>query len=224
MRHEIDKIEIKDPPIEELNKKRSCVKRSCTTGCGCFVFIFLLSIAFLYFSVGPRSKELKDLPTQLTENVPLYDMGNIDSITYTPGKERGRRVEMIAYIPKLFLSPFVIYFDHDYRYIPRSCDECELDKWEKFIAFMTDPVTDQRDIYEIEWRDLTAKQQFITSYYETEFAKHNFNIKNKSSIAGITQFSFEHDTIVGVWYSDDNTETPETDLIKLRISLPQQHN
>jgi len=220
MRHEIDKIEIKEPPIEELNKKRSCVKRSCTTGCGCLVLIFLFSIAMLYFTVGPRSRELKDLPSSFTENVPLYDAASVDKISYTPSRERGRRIELIAYIPKILLAPFVIYFDTEYTYIPRDCADCSLSTWEKFIAFVTDPVTDQRDLYKIEWTNLTAKQDYIVSYYITELGKKNYEIKNQSTILTSTQFQFRNNDIEGTFYTDDDPQTNETDIVTLTITIP----
>ncbi|HAT03841.1 MAG TPA: hypothetical protein DCS29_03670 [Candidatus Magasanikbacteria bacterium] len=222
MRQEIDKIEIKEPPLEELNKKRSCLKRTCITGCGCFFILFVISLLLLRFAIGPRTKEVKDLPTTFTNIVPVYDVDNIEKITHTSGKERSKQVELAAYLPKLILSPFVIHFDKDFKYIPRTITEREMTKWEKFIAFMTDPITDQRDVFQIEWLDLPASQKFVLEYYDTELRKKGFIIGMQSINKHIIQFTFkkEDGDIDGVFYTMDDPETPKTDYVSFTINIP----
>jgi hypothetical protein len=176
MRQEIDKIKIKEPPIEELSKQRSCVKSTCATGCGCFTILFIISLVLLKFAFGPTSKQLKDLPEIFTSNIPIYDINNTETITHTSGKEKSKKIEKAAYIPKLVLSPFILYFDKDYKYIPRENNQVELNNLEKFLSFMKKPLTDQRDIYKIEWLNLHAKQDFLIDYYETELKKKNFEM------------------------------------------------
>src|SRR3989339_124671 len=171
MRQEIDKIKIKEPPIEELSKQRSCLKSTCAGGCGCFTILFIISILLLKFAFGPSTKELKDLPESFTTKIHIYDASNVEKITQTSGKEKSKKIERAAYIPKLVLSPFIIYFDKDYKYIPRENSEIELNNIEKFWSFMKKPLTTQKDVYKIEWLNLHAEQRFLIDYYETELKK-----------------------------------------------------
>jgi len=223
MRQEIDKIEIKDPPLEELNKKRSCLKRTCITGCSCFTILFLVSLALLRFTMGPRIKELRDLPQSFVENVPIYDIEDIEKITYTSGKERGKIVEFTAYIPKLILSPFVVYFDKEYKYIPiHNSEDHNLSNWEKFIAFVSNPIADHRDVFKIEWIKLNAEQNFVIEYYETEFKKKNFEIGLESKNDNIIQFTFTKDNIDGVVYTMNEQNTEGVDYVLLTINMPTE--
>lgn len=224
MRQEIDKIEIKEPPIEELNKKRSCLRRSCGMGCGCFAIVVILSLVLLRFTIGPRTKEIRDIPTTFTDNIPLYDIDNMDSIQFTSGKERGKRIEIAAYFPKVILSPFIIYFDTECQYIPQTDIVCtDMTKWQKFRAFMSEPVTDKRDTYNIEWSELTAEQDFIIEYYQTELKKKGYNIGLLSENSTIKQFTFSNDEIDGLVYTMDDPETKDTDFASLTVNIPIQN-
>lgn len=220
MRQEIDKIEIKEPPIEELNKKRSCIKRTCITGCGCFMLVFIISLLVLRFAIGPRTKEVREMPQYFTQAVPIYDIENVEKITHTSGKERGRYAETAAYIPKLVLSPVIIHFDTKYRYIPRTIVDREMTSWEKFIAFMGEPLTDHRDVYKIEWVKLSADKDFISEYYRKELEKKGFVIGTESKTREITQFIFSKDEIDGAVYITDELETRFTDYVSLTVNIP----
>ncbi len=221
MRQEIDKIEIKEPPIEELNKKRSCLRRSCGTGCGCFAIVVILSLVLLRFTIGPKTKEVRDIPQTFTEAIPLYDIDNVDSIKFTSGKERGKRIEVAAYFPKTILSPFIIYFDKDCKYIPQTDIVCaDMTGWQKFRAFISDPVTDKRDTYNIEWSELHAKQDFIIEYYQTELKKKGYSIGLLSENNDIKQFTFSNNMIDGLIYTMDDASTKDTDFVSLTVNLP----
>lgn len=223
MRQEIDKIEIKEPPIEELSKKRSCLRRSCGTGCGCFTIIVILSLILLRFSVGPRTKEIRDIPETFKENIPLYDIDNVDSIKLTSGKEQGKRIEIAAYFPKAILSPFIIYFDKNCTYIPQTNIVCDdMSTWQKLSSFMSEPITDKRDTYQIEWTELSAKQDFIIEYYQTELKKKEFNIGILSEHNDIKQFTFSKNMINGLIYTMDDISTKDTDFVSMTVNLPIQ--
>jgi len=224
MRQEIDKIKIKEPPIEELSKQSSCVKSTCATGCGCFTILFIISLILLKFAFGPTSKEMKDLPEIFTSNIPIYDVSDIEKITHTSGKEKSKKIERAAYIPKLVLSPFIIYFDTDYKYIPRENPTEELSNIEKFWSFMKKPLTDQRDEYKLEWINLHAEQKFLIDYYETELKKKAFEISPESKNNDVTQFTFsnEENDIDGLVYTVDNPETKDTDYLSITVNFPSE--
>ncbi|PIZ95975.1 MAG: hypothetical protein COX80_02695 [Candidatus Magasanikbacteria bacterium CG_4_10_14_0_2_um_filter_33_14] len=224
MRQEIDKIKIKEPPIEELSKQRSCVKSTCATGCGCFTILFVISIVLLKFAFGPTSKELKDLPETFTTKIPIYDVSDIETITHTSGKEKSKKIERAAYIPKLVLSPFIIYFDKDYKYIPRENSNVDLNNIEKFWSFMKKPLTTQKDIYKIEWLNLHAEQRFLIDYYETELKKKDFEISPESKNDEIIQFTFSDtkNDIDGVVFSSDDPNTNDTDYLSITVNFPSE--
>lgn len=217
MRQEIDKIEIKEPPIEELNKKRSCLKRTCVTGCGCLTIIFIISLIALKLSLGPRSKELRDLPPEFTKHVPLYDEENIEKIVYISGKERGRVIETAAYLPKVIIAPAVIHSDKVRNFLGINFSTSTTNDWDKFFEFVGRPIVDHRDQIQIEWTLMPASKEFIQEYYETEFEKESFYIELESFNDETKQIVFSKDDIKGVLSILDKPGTPETDLVTMNV-------
>lgn len=223
MRVDIDKIEIKEPPIEELSKKRSCLFRFITTGCGCFVLAFLVSLIILRFSIGPQSKELREIPPEFKNTVTIYDFDGVEKITYTPGKKRGRIIEGAGYIPKLIIAPFIIYFDKDYKYIPLSeNDRINVGFWDKFFAFVKDPITDHRDVYLLEWQSLPAEEDFIEEYYRKGLEKLGFIINTETKDKTHSQFFFskKEEEIEGTVRITDEKLDTGTDYVSLTVIIP----
>ncbi len=223
MRVDIDRIEIKEPPIEELSKKRSCLFRVVLTGCGCFVLAFLVSLVILRFAVGPRTKELGDIPPEFKDIVTIYDFDGVEKITYTPGKERGRIIESAGYIPKIIIAPFIIYFDTEYKYIPLPAHErAEAGYWDKFFAFVKDPITDHRDAYLLEWQALAAEEDFIEEYYRKGLEKLGFTINTETKDKTHVQFFFskEAEGIEGTVRIVDEKIDVGTDYVSLTVIIP----
>lgn len=225
MRKVIDKIEIKQPPVEELAKRHSCLRRSCATSCGCVVFIVIISLLILKFTVGPQVKEVKDLPPAFAETVPLYDSETIEKIEITEGSERNKAAEYAAFFPKLFISPVVVALDKGSAFIP-SYDPLEYENkktltrlFDKFVAFMKTPVADHRDEYYIEWRGLEADRTFIEEFYRTKLKRNGFELGATSKHPSKRQFSFTKSNIDGILYIHDQPETEETDLVSLRVTI-----
>ncbi len=227
MRVDIDKIEIKEPPIEELSKKRSCFFRFITTGCGCFVLAFLVSLLILRFSIGPQSKELRDIPAEFKNMVTIYDFDGVEKITYTPGKERGRLIEGAGYIPKLIIAPFIIILDKEYKYIPLPEEkQKKAGFWEKFFAFVKEPITDHRDVYVLEWKQLSADQEFIEEYYRKGLEKLDFTIDTETKDKTHSQFFFSKPSTTDeravegtVRITDENIQNG-TDSVSLTVIVP----
>lgn len=225
MRRKIDDIEIKEPPLEELGKKHSCFKRTCVSCCGFFIILIIGSLIVLKFAVGPKTKVIKQIPRIVSATVPVYDPENTEMIVLTSGEERSQSLELIAIIPKLVISPFIIYFDKDYRFIRSYLPEleeplrAEKTKLGQFVIFMKKPVADHRDMLKINWYNLSADAEFIDKYYETELRKKDFAVAAKSTSSHITQFAFMKDNIDGTVYIEDNPTTPFTDKVELTITL-----
>jgi len=183
----------------------------------------------LKFSLGPRTRELKDLPASFTGVIPIYDKDSIEKITQTSGDERGRKTEIASYLPKLIISPFVVYFDKNFKFIPKPTSTStppieNLTNWEKFKLFMKRPIADHRDTIQVEWANLPAKQSFIVDYYENELRSKNFDIKIESSSdptgqKRVIQFTFSKESISGVLYTADDLQKPGTDYISLTANI-----
>lgn len=226
MREEINNIEIKEPPIQKLNKERSCLKKSCTTGCGCIVLIVIISLLILKFIAVPRPKELKSIPSYFPEIIPLYDEQDIEKITYTSGKQKNKILELTAYLPKIILVPIYLSIN---EYLPpeiKSDLEDMKDKtgWEKFVYLMQRPITDKKDIIEIEWKKLSADPEFIYEYYQTELKKQKFDTDIISQTKSTKQMSFIKYDIHGVLYINDDPDKKGTDLTILTISMSSFDN
>lgn len=227
MRVDIDKIEIKEPPIEELSKKRSCLGRFVVTGCGCFVLAFIASLVILRFTVGPQTKELKDIPSEFKAAVTIYDFDGVEKITYTPGRERGRIIETAGYVPKLIIAPFIIYFDKEYKYIPLPEEHrATAGFWEKFFTFVKEPITDHRDVYLLEWQKLSAEADFIEEYYRKGLEKLGFLLNTDTKDKTHTQFFFskgEQTTkIEGTIRIVDENIANGTDYVSLTVVIPTE--
>ena len=107
----IDKVEIKEPPIQELQKKRSCLWRSCTTGAGCILLFLAGSAIIIKLAITPKVKELSAVPDRVQDAVPLYDQENIHTIKFTAGADRQKALSRAAALPALILSPIITNLD-----------------------------------------------------------------------------------------------------------------
>lgn len=222
MRKNINKVEIKDPPIRELRKNRSCFTRTCLSGCGCVIIFVIAFLLLLKFAVNPRIKELKKLPDHISKSVPIYDEENISVINFTSGKDSGKVVEIAAIVPKAILAPIIVELNkikENKNKISSSTREEYFD-WEEVKRIIKEPITDQRDSYNIEWTDLSAKPSFIYNYYQTELDKQNFYINISSKGQGVRQFTFNKGEISGAIYIKDDIIKKGTDYVLLKINAP----
>ena len=230
MRRKIEPIEIKEPPIQELKKKRkSCTKRTCVTGCGCLIFLIFAALLLLKFITGPRVKELKEIPENFPPEINLYDKDEIKTITFISGKQKSRGVEIAAFIPKIILSPIILIFDDDIKKeeITNNDGNIQIKKktsWKDFIDLMKEPITDQRDQIQIEWNYLTAEPVFIQEYFKNSFEQIGYEIKNITNNQTKKQFTFVHKekNIEGVLYITDEPTDKGTDYLSITINIPPQ--
>lgn len=222
-------IQIKDPPLEELSKQHSCLRRTCLSCLSFLLVLLAISLLILKFTLGPKNQTIKTLPPGLTKSLPLYDTDNIDSITVTSGNERSRGVELAAFVPKLVIAPIILTLDRrsDFVHLYRPDIEVEIGQqpttWGKFMTLMKTPVGDHRDQLRIEWNNLPADANFINEYYTTELKKHDFVISSESQTDQIRQFTFSKNDIEGNVYIQDNPATPETDVVSLTVNMEIDH-
>jgi len=211
-----DNVVIQEPPLQELNKKRSCLKRTCFTGCGCIVIFLIASLLILKFAAGPKRKEIKEVPNYILEHIPLYDVDAIDSIKVTSGKDRNKGLELVAYIPKLILAPIIIAIENNTQ--PNQSDETST--WSEISTFVKEPLTDQRDAITIEWSFLTAEPSFVHQFYVQELEKKNIEITENTRGRKIKQLRFENDVLAGSLQIQDDPNTPGTDYVVLDFFTP----
>ncbi len=230
MRRKIEPIEIKEPPIKELQKKRkSCTKRTCVTSCGCLIFLIFASLLLLKFITGPRVKELKELPPNFPPEINLYDEDEIKTITFISGKQKSRGVEIAAFVPKIVLSPIILIFNEDIKKeeFTDNNGDIKIEKktsWKDFVDLMKEPITDQRDQIQIEWNYLTAEPYFIQDFFKNNLEQSGYEIKVTTNNQTKKQFSFinKEKNIEGVLYIADEPTDKGTDYLSITINIPPQ--
>jgi predicted PurR-regulated permease PerM len=189
-----DDIQIQSPPIQELEKKTSWLKRSCLALSGCFI-LFCLGIAGVLFYLRlPKTKEVQTIPANFPDSVPVYDSKNIDTITVDPARP----------LPPFF-SNIANMIGRKINYIPKELQNRP------------------NEIIKIQWDDLSAKPSFVIEYYTKALTKKHFWIDQKSFNSGRSQImQFATSTFSGTLTIQDKPESSGTDSTELEIRLPVQ--
>jgi hypothetical protein len=213
MLREVDEVEIQGPPIDEIQKRSSCLKQGCVSALLVIFGTLLLLIIGMYFFVKPNTKHLDELPKSFPDSVPLYDEGNVDRITYTPGDERGEAVELLAFVPKAILSPLILALEN--ADIATGADTENL--WESFIRILGTPVSDHRNIIAVEWSELQANPRFLYSYYKTNLIEDGFIEKTDEKKEQRMRFFHENGTTVILQMNDDGNPKNGTDYAILKV-------
>ncbi|MFA6485781.1 MAG: hypothetical protein WCT40_00210 [Candidatus Magasanikbacteria bacterium] len=199
MPKDIDNIEIVEPPIEELTKKRGGFIRTCLTSCLLIVILFIGGVIALRLSLGPGPQSIKTLPADFPADIMVYDRDNIDNITFVSGRYKNRGVEIAAFFPKIILSPLIAHLS------PANSPDSSANQsgsWRSMWNVATTPVSDQTDSIQIEWRDLDTSPGFLMSYYKKELQKKNFSIDVESTGKSFQQITFSRaDGISGAFYA-----------------------
>lgn len=216
MRKSIENIEIKDPPIEELKKKTSCLKSSCLTGCGFIVIFIIGSLILLKYSTGSKPKEIKTVPENFPKSIPVYDKDSVEKINFISGAEISKVQEMASFIPKLLLSPILMLWDK------KSNDSEPTFTWDKFKKIIKEQNSDHRDTVEINWKDLPAEPRFIEKYYQNELEKNKYEISIINNKENNFEFTFKKDKVGGVFYLTDNGDKKGTDNFSLTVKIPRE--
>jgi len=219
-RNILDNVEIVEPPIGELTKKRGGLKHACAYGCLFLIIAIVALVVFIRFFAGPGPQTLKKVPENFPADIPVYDPDNIEQISFISGKYKSRSIEIAALIPKIILSPLLIAMDKEPSAANSTASkQVSLQKIRKLI---TTPVGDNRDTVQIEWRNIDAEPSFVISYYKIELKKKGFVIEVESEGQGVRQFSFSRpDGVSGSVYAQgDETVKPGTDYVVLTVNLP----
>ncbi len=220
-RPNFEKIEIVEPPIQELSKNRSSFRRTCLTGCGCVVFFLIFIIVGLWFIIGPGPKTVKTTPANFPTDVPIYDRDNIEQITIISGRYRSRGVAIAGFFPKIILSPLLVRGNVG---IDEGAETAATPttRWEylkRVWQLLVSPAPDKRDSVQIEWQKLDAEPSFIISYYKKELRKSGYTIDQENQ--GTKRVLFHKDSIDGIIaVTGDEESRPGTDYVVMTVNLP----
>lgn len=221
MPRNIDQVEIKEPPIQELQKKRSCLWRSCTTGGGCILLFLIGSAVIIKFATTPRVKELKTVPDQVQNAVPLYDVSNADVIRFTAGPDRQKALSRAAAIPRLLLAPIIATLGERLDLESALVSSTEISRFnlQSLQNLLQPAAADARDLVQIEWQELPTTIDFIEDWYSTEFKKKQFTV-SKNGGGAMRQFTFRKKDIDGSISIKDDPNTPATDYVLMTVYVP----
>lgn len=223
MNNPVDNVEIKEPPIQKLNNNRSCLKRSCMTGCLILLILVISFFVIIKFAATPRVKKLKELPEIVPENIPIYDKENIESISYIAARERTRTIEAAAILPKAVLIPIFVGTE---QYLPEEVQaiigSTEGEGLDRYVELLQKPLFPTADLIEIRWTHMPAEPDFVKEYYEKELQKNGFAvviIVNEKEVEEI-RFTNEDNSITGRFFTHDKTpEERGTDEAFLNIEI-----
>jgi hypothetical protein len=219
----LDNIEIVEPPLQELTRRGSFLKRTCLTGCGCLVILIVGIIISVYLFLGTGPKTLKKVPDYFPKNIPLYDTDAIEVITVVPGKYEARSVELAVFFPKVILAPLL------HTTISTSSTSSvfstQINSFKKLWQVAITAPEDYTDTIKIEWQNVDADPLFIFSYYKSELVKNNYQIKIENEDPLNPEFSFSHNAIKGNFVAYKNTTKKSgTNYAVLTLSIPSVRN
>lgn len=218
MRRRRDNIEIQEPPLREIKKKHSCFRRSCTTGCGCFLIIILGFLLFFKFFVVSQPKKIKTIPDNFPRSVPIYDSEHIDNIFQTLGKKRNKLLYNFGYLSQKSFSPIFKFFDNNKK-IYNTATKI---KFDDVFNFISNPTTLRYDTIKIEWQNLTAEPDFIQKFFSARLESNGFFVSEGYTKEGTYDLSFENETINGDLHIDDNPKKNGSDYISITVRFPAQ--
>lgn len=209
MPRSLEPITIQEPPLNELKKNHSCIKRTCTTGCGCIVLFLVGSLLLLKMIATPAEKELKPLPDLIKTAIPLYDTESIVKTTLIPARENQKLLNALAIIPKATIGPLFLSLD---EYVP---DNQQKQSWKAIQGYLEESAVETRDFYTITWQELSANPRFIADHYEKELQKAGFTVEKIAK----NHITFSKNNLTGELVIVDADQKDKTDEVVMKIYI-----
>lgn len=218
MKKRTEPIEIIEPPIQEIQRKKSCLGRSCSFSCLVLILLIIGLIIAVRFSAIARPKELKQTPTDFPKSVPVYDKDAISKITIVSGKKKERAVQTAAKLPDIVANSIL-------RFVEGRVDEKQPEglpsTWDEFVYMLENDINDDRDTVTIEWKNLIAEPKFIQDYYKTNLRRAGYDTSvTTNSEKTIWELHFSKDTVEGTLFISDTPSQTGTDLFTLTTLFP----
>lgn len=213
MKKRTEPIEIIEPPIQEIQRKKSCLGRSCSFSCFTLILLIVGLVIAVRFSAVARPKEIKQTPAHFPKSVPIYDKDAISKISIVSGKKKERAIQTAAKLPDIVANSI-------FRFVDGRVDEkqpTELPStWDEFVYTLENNINDDRDTVTIEWADLIAEPKFIQDYYKTNLRRAGYVTALKTSEDKTTwELTFSKDDVTGVLFISDTPTKTGTDLFTL---------
>ncbi|MDO8626038.1 MAG: hypothetical protein Q7K39_01090 [Candidatus Magasanikbacteria bacterium] len=220
----LDKIEIVEPPIQELTTKPSVWKRAALLGCGGLLLVLIILFVSIKIALGPGPETLRAVPASFPSNIPIYDKENIETITYIPGRYKNRAVEIAALFPKIILAPLFISLDDNAVVNTTTVKTNSGFSAKKLWRVIATPVSNAHDTVQIEWHRSSAGPKFVYSYYQSELKKKKFTIESETHSPGFRQFSFKNATVSGFFAVRGESEETGADYMVLTVNIAPSAN
>ncbi len=214
-----NKIEIQQPPLEEFTKKKSCLKRSCLSGCGCIIFVIIGLIILIKIIAVPKPKKINSIPTEFPENIVVYDKDTIDTITFLSANKKNRNIENLAVLPKVILSPILLTFDKFTHFETQK--RLNIKNIKNIIE---EPLGKYTDTTKIEWSELTAEPTFIQNFYIKELENKNYKVKTLKETRQKKEILFQSGSTYGSITITDNPNQQGTDRMTLIVNTQKIDN
>jgi hypothetical protein len=170
----LDNVVIVEPPFKELTKRHSRLGTACFSGCGCIIIFVIAIFIGIKLYLGPTPHTENRLPANFPALIPIYDEKSIDSITVIPGRYTERGIKLSAVLPHLILHPL---YSEDNNEISNE-KSLNISPWAMlWDDFSTSSPSAYNTTLRLEWHDLSARPDFIISFYEQALRKGNFQVK-----------------------------------------------
>ncbi len=217
----IKDVEIVEPPMRELTKRKFGFAAACMSSCGFFVLILIGLVIGLKIYIGQGPQQMKALPETFPKDISIYDEYNIDDITFISGKYKSRSIGVASLIPKIVLSPLFYSLKNDATGGEQTASPTKKFSAYNFFRLITTPVSDNRDTIQIEWRDIEAEPSFLISFYKNKLRDKQFKIETESESKIFKQFTFSrNDGIDGTVYAQHPEGSKKIDYAFLIINIP----
>ncbi len=197
----IKDVKIVDPPIYELNKKSSGLKRSCFFGCS-FIFLIIFGLLIgLKFYLGSGPKTVTVIPLNFPlEDIPVHNKEKIVRMTFISGEYKNRRMEIAAIFPKLVLLPLWLNSEHNQEQTEEKIS------FKNLFQTLTTPVSDKNDNFKIEWEDIENNLNSFLNYYQKELERKNFIINSYAEGNDYKKIEFvRNDGYTGTIYAENKS-------------------
>jgi len=213
----IKDVQIVEPPIHELNKGSFGLKKSCFVGCG-FLLLFLTGLLIgvkIYIGSGP--KKVTALPLNFPlEDIPIYNKDKVVDMTLISGEYKSRRMELAAILPKIILLPFLLGGNDE------EISEHEKPNLKNLFQTIATPITDKKDNFKMEWKDVDNNYNTFINYYKNELQRHGFSIDTSSDGANFKKIDFSrNDGYTGTIYAENQSDARnKTSYAFLILNMP----
>lgn len=214
-----DKVEIVEPPIEELTKGRSWLRRVAFFGCGGFGLLVIVVVVIGWLALRPGAQTKRAVPEEFPANIPLYDKDSIVRITVYPGRWQARLQTLRDLTPGPLerilprLPPTLLP--------PISTNPPPKSFGKKLWDFLSQP-PERLESIQIEWSAMTADSDFVYNYYRAELRKKKFIIgESKNTADRARELTFSNDRgISGRLILKSEPNQAGTDYALLTVNLP----